>query len=508
MSAANTHNDVLMLSVSGCRGIVGTSLTPETVSRFAGALGTYLVDRHASAKVKGPVVVVVGRDGRAGGAMIADAAIASLNAAGVHVVDTQVAMTPTIGTTVDALGAAGGLVITASHNPQQWNGLKPIIPSKPRPARAKVAADGLLELTVPRASARLGKADASAPNKALADTLIKAFHDGAARRVGWKDIGSRTVGDLEAMRSHHELALEAIDNLGILRAIQKKRFGVVLDSVNSSGRELTPNFLISELRCKATLLHCDDSGLFPHTPEPLAENLKGLAASVRKHKAHAGFAQDPDADRLALIDEKGRYIGEEYTVVLAARALAELGALKPRSTLVVNLSTSRMIEDVAAAFGCRVRRSAVGEANVVETMKSLGSPIGGEGNGGVIWPAVTYIRDSMSAMGLILGLMAKTGKTLSTLADEVPVYAIVKRKVEVASRDVATRAVEKLAAHYKAAPGVTVDRQDGVWLGFEQQRAWLHVRASNTEPIMRLIAEAPTAADANRLLDQAAGIIA
>lgn len=194
--------------------------------------------------------------------------------------------------------------------------------------------------------------------------------------------------------------------------------------------------------------------------------------------------------------------------MLAARALAELGALKPRSTLVVNLSTSRMIEDVAAAFGCRVRRSAVGEANVVETMKSLGSPIGGEGNGGVIWPAVTYIRDSMSAMGLILGLMAKTGKTLSTLADEVPVYAIVKRKVEVASRDVATRAVEKLAAHYKAAPGVTVDRQDGVWLGFEQQRAWLHVRASNTEPIMRLIAEAPTAADANRLLDQAAGIIA
>jgi phosphomannomutase len=233
---------------------------------------------------------------------------------------------------------------------------------------------------------------------------------------------------------------------------------------------------------------------------------------VKEKRADVGFAQDPDADRLAIVDERGEYIGEEYTLALCAEAV--LGAMGKAAsggggggggTVCVNLSTSRMIEDVCARHGVRVIRTAVGEANVVEAMKKNGSVFGGEGNGGVIWPKVTYIRDSLSGMGLILALMARTEKTVSQLVAEIPSYAIVKRKVDLTDLADAARAV---AAVKKAYAAEKLDTQDGVRVDFESKRAWLHVRGSNTEPIMRLIAEAPTTAIAEQILDEAARVIA
>jgi len=234
-----------------------------------------------------------------------------------------------------------------------------------------------------------------------------------------------------------------------------------------------------------------------------------LARFVQEKGADVGFAQDPDADRLALIDERGSYIGEEYTLVLCAQAVLEaeqaLGRDLRGATVCVNLSTSRMIEDVCARFGVQVVRTAVGEANVVEAMKSRGSVFGGEGNGGVIWPRVTYIRDSLSGMGLILSLLARTGRTLSEVVGEVPAYSIIKRKVDLSDLSQAGRAVEIVARAFAAE---SLDRQDGVRVDFASERAWLHVRGSNTEPIMRLIAEAPTPGVAEGILERARAAIA
>jgi phosphomannomutase len=243
---------------------------------------------------------------------------------------------------------------------------------------------------------------------------------------------------------------------------------------------------------------------------------------VRESEADVGFAQDPDADRLALIDEQGRYVGEEYTLALGAMALLEARArqrdgetAREGNVLVTNLSTSRMLEDVAARYGARVIRTAVGEANVVEVMKREKALAGGEGNGGVIWPRVTYVRDSLGAMALTLWLLSPAGggrghkRALSELIASIPAYAIEKRKFDLACREDAAPAIEKIAAAYK---GQFVDRQDGAWVDFRNGplagKAWLHVRASNTEPIMRLIAEAPTSEQATALLDEAARTIA
>ncbi len=269
-------------------------------------------------------------------------------------------------------------------------------------------------------------------------------------------------------------------------------------------------------------LHGDDSGIFPHTPEPTAENLSGeggLCDAVPGLKADVGFAQDPDGDRLAIVDERGVYIGEEYTLAIAAEAiLGAMGDDAKGAVLVTNLSTSRMIEDVAAAYGARVERTAVGEANVVERMKALKAAgqncvLGGEGNGGVIWPEVTYVRDSLGAMALTLGLMAREGKTVSQLVEQINAYApaggytIVKRKQALATKADAAPAVHRIADRYA---DQRVDTQDGVRVDFDagpHAGSWVHVRASNTEPILRLIAEAANEAKAAALLDEVAAIV-
>jgi phosphomannomutase len=502
-----------MLSVSGCRGIIGTSLTPDVAARFTSALVTLLTmparagGRAAARPSNPPRInrsapprVVLARDGRRGSDLFAGVARTALLARGVDVLDLDIAMTPSVGVCVDRLGASAGLVITASHNPQPWCGLKPIL----RDRRAAPLA-----------------VDAAAPAPETARRLVGLYHQTGAPAVGtWDTLGHARV-DPAAADVHDRALREALGG-PTLRRIAALRAAVVVDNLGMSGAALADRALralcpfsagrITQLHpASAELPDPAARGLFPHAAEPLRENLTALARAVRARRADVGFAQDPDADRLAVIDHRGRYVGEESTLVLAALALRAMKRLGRGDTLVVNLSTSRMIEDVAGAFGARVLRAPVGEANVVAVMKRADAALGGEGNGGVIWPRVTYIRDSLSAMALVLALMAIERRSLTDLLAGVPAYAIVKRKIEVGSRDQAADAVEKVARFYAARPGAgpapRIDRQDGVWVGFDDRRAWLHVRASNTEPIMRLIAEAPTARAAEGLIAEAAGVI-
>lgn len=485
-----------MLGVSGCRGLVGSSLTPEVASRYAGCFGGWL-HAHSSREAqtgKPAPIVVLARDGRAGGEMIRLAALSGLLASGCRVIDLGVAMTPTVGVMVDELGADGGMVLTASHNPQEWNGLKAILRSSPN----QFGVGG------------------SAPDAKQAAEIVELFKNGSPRVVPWNQI-SAVEHDHDAAERHVAKVLSALNKIIFIEDIRACHFRVAIDSVNSSGR-VGASLLLDELGCEVAHMGDQPTGLFEHPPEPTRENLGQLATLVREHGAHVGFAQDPDGDRLAIIDHTGHYIGEEYTLVLAAMAVlgldgATAGAISTgnhhAASVCTNLSTSRMIDDVAWSRGATVFRTAVGEANVVSAMRQHNSPIGGEGNGGVIWPAVTYVRDSLSSMALTLALMAGSAHrrqmTIADIVHQSPTYAIEKRKVDLASKEAAKPAVEALS---KAYGGEKLDRQDGVRIDFESRKAWLHVRASNTEPIMRLIAEAPTADAAKALLEEASKIIA
>ena len=468
----------LMLSVSGCRGIVGQSLTPETLCRYAGAIASWIRDSAPSPLDRPRLVIAC--DGRRGGEALKNCVAWAFAAAGFAVSDIGVATTPTVGVMVQRLKADAGITLTASHNPGQWNGLKVIT------------------------------RDGAAPDAAAADAIIARFRKGT---VAFAEPGS--FGSVEIVKGaaelHVERALAALGSVSSLDAIRAKRFRVVVDSVNASGAAAA-RLLLDQLGCDVVHLNAEATGVFPHTPEPTAENLASICGEVASRKAVLAFAQDPDADRLAIIDERGAYIGEEYTLALAA--LSFLGA-RPKSAapvhLAANLSTSRMIDDVAARFGASMHRSAVGEANVVSAMRSSGALLGGEGNGGVIWPQVTWIRDSIGAMGLVLALLARENRPLSQVVASIPAYAIEKRKAPV-REGLAERAVRSVEAAYRKQRGASVDTQDGIRADFPSRNgaggAWVHVRASNTEPIVRFIAEAPTAQEARAILDEVEQVVA
>ncbi len=480
----------LMVGVSGMRGIVGASLTPEVAARFAGAFGSWLP------RTNGRPTVVVGRDGRAGCDPIHAAAVAGLTGAGCDVIDLGVEMTPTVGVMADELEAAGGLVVTASHNGQEWNGLKCLVPG------GEGVAKGV------RACAPPPRAD---------DEIAAIFREGRVVWRNWSEAG-RVRHRHDAGWDHASLVLRRLGD-ELVALIRERRYSVVLDSVNAAGVE-GGRRLLESLGCRVTHIGDDESGVFPHPPEPTRENLGALCDAVREARADVGFAQDPDGDRLAIIDAQGRYVGEEWTLVLAARSVLEacdaLGARahEGRSGIVLcaNLSTSRMIDDLAREHGARVVRTPVGEAHVAGAMKRETSEIGGEGNGGVIWPGVTCVRDSLGAMALVLALMARHGRALADLVADMPAYAIEKRKVEIPSRDAASPAVERVAA-WAGKAGARADLQDGVRVDWDDcphaggGPAWVHVRASNTEPIMRLIAEARTKDGADRLLAEVERVI-
>lgn len=432
-----------IVSISGLRGIVGDGLEPEYVVRFASAVGT----------MAGGGTVVVSRDGRSTGEMLRHAVLAGLTAAGCRVLDAGIAATPTCGVLVVHHHAAGGLQITASHNPVEWNGLKPL------------ASDGAVFHT----------------ERGL--QLIDVLESEAYRRAPWDGIGRvETLAD--AGRPHLERVLGLVD----VHAVRRRRLHVVLDCNHGSGSVLGPR-LLEELGCRATVLGGTPDGCFQHMPEPLEENLVGLCRAVRDLGADVGFAQDPDADRLAVVDDTGRYIGEELTLALCAHYVLS----RTPGPVVVNASSSRVTADLAARYGCAFHRSWVGEAHVVAKMRAVGAVLGGEGNGGVIEPKVGYVRDSFVGMAYILAGLSAALRPLSAWVEELPRYRIVKDKFACPRER-----VEPACAALRAAfPGARAAEGDGLRLDWEDR--WVQVRASNTEPIIRIIAEAPDDAAAREL---------
>jgi len=442
----------LMVSVSGVRGRVGEGLTPEVIAHFAAAFGAYALRRGPGRKV------VIGRDSRVSGPMFVRAATAALQSVGCEVVDVGIAPTPSVQLAVEDLGAAGGLAVTASHNPIEWNALKFIGPS------------GMF-------------LDAEEGRE------MRAFLEGEIPRAGWRELGGWEA-DEDAVRRHLDRIL-AIPFLDVER-IRERRFHVALDCVRGAGGTIFPR-LLEALGCTVTGINLETDGLFPREPEPVAENLKELEALVRDSGADVGFATDPDVDRLSLVSEEGRAIGEDYTLALAAKLVL---AHRP-GAVVTNLSTSRLMDDVTTAAGVPLIRAPVGEINVARRMQAESATVGGEGNGGVILPDVHLTRDAPVAAALILQLLAETGETLAALASGIGHYEIVKEKV--ARPEQPLDQVYDLLAERLAAPGV--DRQDGLRLDWPAERRWAHLRPSGTEPIVRVIAEAPTRAEALELVE-------
>jgi phosphomannomutase len=447
----------LMLSVSGARGIVGQSLTPALAADFASAFGSCIKD---ATQVSTPLICL-GRDSRPSGAMFAAAATAGLTAVGCRVIDLGVVATPTVGVAVKHRAAQGGMVITASHNPIEWNGLKCI---------------NALGMALPQQDI---------------EQVIARF-----RQHDLAYVGPLEIGTMETDASAHQLHIDNVLNLVDVDAIRRAGFHVVLDSVNGAGC-VAGRMLLEQLGCQVTHLHGDPTGIFAHTPEPTEENLRELAETVSQTaNAACGFAQDPDADRLAIVDEHGRYIGEEYTLVLAAKRMLDL---RGPGDLAANLSTSRMIDDLASQYaGSRVHRSPVGEANVATLMQQHHACIGGEGNGGVIVPDICWVRDSLSSMALVLSHMAANNKPLSTLVDALPRYAMLKSKFDlrdIGGHDAVAPALQRVQTHFA---DETINASDGVRIDFAD--GWVHIRPSNTEPILRLIAEAKDTARAEALI--------
>ncbi len=449
----------LMLSVSGARGIVGESMTPEVALDFAAAWGSFIRQRS-----RGTAVICLGRDTRPSSQMLAAAAGAGLTAVGCPVIDLGVVATPTVSVMVGRLRAAGGMMITASHNPAPWNGLKCIGPDGCAPCAADVLEVVRLfrEKTFPRAAA---------------ESIAPVARDGGGNAA------------------HVERVLGEIDPAPIRAAGLK----VVLDSINGAGCE-SGRSLLDSLGCDVLQINGEPHGRFAHDPEPVEGNLEQLRRATAAEEAAIGFALDPDGDRLAIVDERGHFPGEEYTVVLAARRVLDLRGGGP---IVVNLSTSRMIDDLARRYpGASVHRTPVGEATVAAGMKATGALVGGEGNGGVIFRPVCWIRDGLSSMALILGLLAETREAASELVRTIPRYVMIKHRFdrgELSAPDAMRRAVDRVSKRFanervSTADGVRIDADDG----------WVHLRPSNTEPIVRLIAEAATKERAWELLDEVA----
>jgi phosphomannomutase len=456
-------SDTLMIGVSGVRGIVDKDLTPEIVTRWARAFGQWARERKP--------LVVVGRDSRQSGPRFAQAAQEGLIAAGCSVIDVGLVPTPTIQLAVDFHHAGGGIAVTASHNPSEWNALKFIGP------------DGIF----------LDDADGIRVRQ-----WAESGNGDEGRGTG---AGVGVTADAGAIERHlaQVLALPVVD----VARIRAQRYRVALDTVRGAGGVIMPT-LLERLGCAVWGLELTPDGQFPRAPEPVPEHLGALVHAVRKSAAAFGIAVDPDVDRLAIVDETGNPIGEDYTLAFAIRAVLGtqvlnreplIGYPPNRMTVVCNLSTSLVVEDAARECGATVVRTPVGEVHVARRMVEIGAAIGGEGNGGVIYPALHAGRDAPVAAALALTLFARTGQKVSQLVAAAPRYTIVKAKTP---RGPALDVV--YAALRKRFSDATVDTQDGLRLAWPDR--WLHVRPSNTEPIVRLIAEAPEGGLAQQLVDE------
>jgi len=452
-----------IITVSGLRGVVGESLTAEVAERYAAAFVSTLP----------PGAVVVTRDGRDSGPMLAEAIERAILSSGHDYLDGGVAATPTTGILIREQQAAGGIQISASHNPAQYNGMKLFS----REGRVLPAAAGQVVLDRYRDEAFLpSSTSASQPNAnqttTLQNTTATTFDDTISRHV--------------------ELVLHTVD----FDRIRGRRFRVLLDANRGAG-SLVGERLLAELGCEVTLLGGEPDGQFEHSPEPTAENLAGVLPIVREHTVDVAFCQDPDADRLAIVDEHGTYLGEEATLALCVDHVLRHAP----GPIVTNCSTSRMSQDLATRYGVPFHRSAVGEANVVDMMLQHDAVIGGEGNGGVIDPRVGCVRDSFVGMALVLDALAARQLPTSDLAAELPRYAICKTKINLSGEKVPV-ALDALEKHFAEA---TADRLDGLRLDWPDH--WLLVRASNTEPIVRAIAEAATFEEARILCEKATDVL-
>lgn len=445
----------LMVSVSGVRGRVGEGLTPEVVARFAAAFGAWLHERSDRPRV------VVARDSRVSGPMFRLAVLAGLESVGCDVIEAGLVPTPTALFTIRHHGADGGIVVTASHNPVEWNALK-----------FASAAGMFLD------------ADEAAAMRAF-------LNDRPIRRAGWDELGAATVDDAAVQR--HLDAVLGVRYLDV-DALRHRRFRVVLDCVRGAGGVILPR-LLETLGCDLIGMDLEPDGRFPRTPEPVAANLAGLEAKVRETGADIGMATDPDADRLSLVSEAGQAIGEDLTLALAA----DLVLRHNPGPVVTNLSTSRVLQDVAEAHGGSLDRAPVGEINVARAMQKVRAVIGGEGNGGVILPDVHLTRDSAVAAALVLQALLESGGSLSGFTARYGPYVIVKDKLprQTESLESAFATLEdRLAAPQS-------DRRDGLRLDWPSENRWLHLRPSGTEPIFRIIAEARSEAEARALVEEA-----
>ncbi len=432
----------LMVSISGIRGVIGESLTPAVVDKYISAFAKYLNGGK----------VVLGRDSRVSGPFLSDLVRGVLVASGCQVIDIGIVPTPTVQLEVEHHQAAGGIAITASHNPIQWNGLK------------FMGSDGRF-LSPAEAEKVFAMAD-------YGETDFKA----------WDRLGTIALDD-GAIRRHIE-RVKKISYIDV-EALRKRRFKVAVDTVNGAGGVIIPQ-LLEELGCEVITLNQEPNGRFAHTPEPLPENLTQLCEKVKETGADVGFAVDPDVDRCAIVDNNGRPIGEEYTLVIATKLVFS----KKMGRMVVNMSTSRASEDIVKYYNGMFMRSKVGEINVAEKMKEIDAILGGEGNGGVILPEVHLGRDAPVAVALTLQQLLEFGGTMAELHASLPQYVMIKQKVNIEGMD-PDRVLQVMAEKYKDRP---IDLLDGVKIDFEN--SWVHMRKSNTEPIVRVISEAPTEEEA------------
>ncbi len=439
----------LRISVSGVRGIIGESLTPQLASKFAQAFGTYL----------GKGSVIVGQDSRESGTMVKKAVLSGLLSVGCKPVEIGICPIPSIQVLTKQAKAIGAIAVTASHNPKEWNGLK------------FLSKDGLFL------------------NYHQVDEFLDIYHQGEFSLV---DVDKYKIPEIKKNPTEpHMKKLLSYFNADL---ISQRKLKVAVDCTNGAGAVLAPDFL-KALGCELALLNCVPDGSFAHHPEPLPENIQELCRTVVEEQADVGFVQDADADRLAVVNEKGEPLGEELTLALALKHILSQNP----GPVVINLSTSQAIDDIAEEFHVPVTRTPIGEINVVEEILSQEEKfsVGGEGNGGVILPDIHPCRDSFSAMGLILEYMAESGKTITELQEGIPRYHMIKEKME-GTQEQAFRIIRQLKKKYSNKGEISL--LDGLKITFKDY--WIHIRPSNTEPIIRLIVEAKNRGIAEKMTKQ------
>lgn len=457
----------LIKSISGIRGTIGgkpgEGLSPLDVVKFTAAYGTWLIGRSKSKTKK--LKVVVGRDARISGPMVNQLVTGTLSGLGINVVDIGLSTTPTVEVAVPNEKADGGIILTASHNPKQWNALK-LLNEK---GEFISGADGEEVLAI-----------------AASDAYTFA------------DVNN--LGAIEQKDGYIQFHIDQVLALPLVdvKAIKARNFKIVVDAVNSTGGIAVPMLLKALGVEQITELYCEPNGDFPHNPEPLPENLRDIAKAVKKNNADLGIVVDPDVDRLALVCEDGEMFGEEYTLV----AVADYVLKNTPGNTVSNLSSTRALRDVTEKAGGSYFASAVGEVNVVDLMKAKKAVIGGEGNGGVIYPELHYGRDALAGIALFLTHLAKFGKTTSMLRSSYPNYHISKNKIELTPEIDMGALLEGIQVRYKKQPVNTID---GVKIEFDKE--WVHLRRSNTEPIIRIYSESESETTADNLAKKIMGDI-